>query len=314
MDAKITKNRLSNFLSYEWLKIVGTIVAVIFFWSILLVTVAARPERGQSFLLFTYSEVTLKDDFNNVMNTASVGGVFSENVVDVSNLEATSGYEGYVLGMRFAMSRGNLLMVSDRTMYSDRVDKETGKYPVVTESYFEEVANTYIGYMGEYNKWLSDCETYLNSFYTGGWENGTIDETTVLTAFRERVLGQKAYRTEKKVLEGLPKEVKRIEKLRSDLIAVYQHIEDGVLSYRNITVDDEGTIYEGAYGLTLHTETLPDLKKFAVICGYDEDGKYFETTDTFTFIIFPWGERKGCEYAQWESLGMINYLIARYSA
>lgn len=314
MDAKITKNRLSNFLSYEWLKMAGAIVVAIFFWSLLLVSVAARPERGQSFLFFTYSEVTLKDDFNNVMNNAADGDVFSSNVVNVSNLEATSGYEGYILGMRFAMSRGNLLLVSDKKLYSDTKDKETGTYPVATESYFEEVANTYITYMGEYSKWFADCEAYLDSFYTGGWKNGTIDEEKVLPVFRDRVLGQKAYRTEEKVLAGLPSEVKRIEKLRSDLMMIYEQMEKGVLSYRYIEVDDEGTIYRGNYGLTLHTETMPDFQKFAVICGYDKNGEYVETTESFTFVLFPWSEREGCAYAQWESLGMIRYLIERYSA
>lgn len=284
-----------------------SVVVALVFLGVILLTIAARPERGQSFMFITYSDIGKGADYNTVMTNVSDGNVLSDNVVDYTGVTANANYEGYVIGMRFAMSKGNFLVAGDMPVYNENKQ-------LFTESSFASVTKSYANYMAEYSKWFADCEAYLDTFYTGGWKDGTIDKEKVLTSFRERVLGQKAYRTEAKVQAGLSSEVKRIEKLRNDLIAVYDYIEQGVLSLRYIEVEKNDIKYAGNYGLTVNGDAVPDLKKFITIYGYDKDGNYFETVNSITFVVFPWSERKGCAYAQWESLGLIRYLIDRYSA
>ena len=54
MDAKITKKRLSDFLSYDWLKMVGIAVGFIVVWALVFTTTATRIIPSQSFGIYTY--------------------------------------------------------------------------------------------------------------------------------------------------------------------------------------------------------------------------------------------------------------------
>jgi hypothetical protein len=49
MDNKITKNRLSNFLAYEWIVIIIVCVVLIFVWEIVYTVGAVRLTAGQKF-------------------------------------------------------------------------------------------------------------------------------------------------------------------------------------------------------------------------------------------------------------------------
>ena len=54
MDAKITKTRLGLLLSYDWIKIVGSWVAVVLLWLLIFTMTATRATTGQSFELYAY--------------------------------------------------------------------------------------------------------------------------------------------------------------------------------------------------------------------------------------------------------------------
>ena len=54
MDAKITKKRLSEMLQYDWIKILGVIVAAIIVWELIFTMTAVRVSNGQNFKIYYY--------------------------------------------------------------------------------------------------------------------------------------------------------------------------------------------------------------------------------------------------------------------
>lgn len=49
MDARITKQRLANMLSYDWLKIIGAIALAAVVFCVFFMMIATRATAGQTF-------------------------------------------------------------------------------------------------------------------------------------------------------------------------------------------------------------------------------------------------------------------------
>lgn len=308
MDARITKSRLSNFISYEWLKIAVTAVAAIIFWLIVLATAQTRPGVGGRFLFIVNQELMTGQDYTNFEETAENNGVFSYEVLDYNSTTLTSSYASFILGARFAVGEGDLLIVSDMPFY----DKNKQK---VTDSYFDELVGSYAGYLGDYEKYFADCEAYLDAYYGGDYETGALDEGYLEEKFRERMKKDKRFKTEAQIAVGLGEERARIESLRENYFAVQDYIADGVLSlqWAECVVEDmngESLDRSGTYGLQIDGSRLRSMERFAYLSAYDEEGNAFKTVDTLTFVVLPWADR---QYdLQWEPLGMIRCLVEQY--
>ena len=54
MDAKITKTRLEQMLSYDWIKIVAVALAAILAWSLVFTMSATRITTTQQFVIMNY--------------------------------------------------------------------------------------------------------------------------------------------------------------------------------------------------------------------------------------------------------------------
>ena len=83
MDNKLTKKRLSDFLSYEWIIILVAIIAAIFVLELIYTVSATRITTGQKFTfyldqdIYTY-ESSDKDIFDLLgVNTGENGKTFS---------------------------------------------------------------------------------------------------------------------------------------------------------------------------------------------------------------------------------------------
>ena len=85
MDAKITKQRLTRMLSYDWVKIVVIAVAIIFFWSLVLTTSAPRIPPAQNFYVYTHqSNLTFRDKFYTHLDQQFQGGTFSYEIIETT--------------------------------------------------------------------------------------------------------------------------------------------------------------------------------------------------------------------------------------
>ena len=97
MDAKITKTRLAQTLSYDWLKVVAAALGVIFVWVLVFTWSATRITNTQKYVIHNYFGVSLGDGFYGAYETYGKGKVFSYEVFEVENVnenqDQTLGYQ-----------------------------------------------------------------------------------------------------------------------------------------------------------------------------------------------------------------------------
>ena len=87
MDAKITKERLSRMLSYDWLKIVGAAVAAIILWTLVFTVSATRITPSQQFTAISYfgNVSTINTKLSKSMTDAYSKDVFSYEVLEIND-------------------------------------------------------------------------------------------------------------------------------------------------------------------------------------------------------------------------------------
>ena len=116
MDAKITKKRLGEFLSYEWIKIIAIAVAVILFWSTLFTMTSARLTVDQVFTVINYSGTTVGEDFTEYSSILTGKKVLSYEVNEVSVMDITANegaMSGTLLDTRLTTGEGDVMYVAD---------------------------------------------------------------------------------------------------------------------------------------------------------------------------------------------------------
>ena len=138
MDARITKQRLSNLISYDWIKIVVTIVVACLVLALLFAFTAARPRRAQEFYVYAYTDVSTGSDFSSLKEELE-DGVFSYDILSVG----TEGFDGSMGSTTYTLRRsvgsGNVLFVTDNRVYETDEEgqivlDEEGEPVVETES------------------------------------------------------------------------------------------------------------------------------------------------------------------------------------
>lgn len=293
MDARITKPRLSNLISYDWLKIIATTVAAIFVGVIVLTMAGTRPTTAQEQYLLFYEDLYLSDDYS---DTLEEDGVFSYEVLSKNYFEMSSDstYGQIALSARFAAGQRNMLFSS--TLLTD---DET---PYIKEAFLSCYAM-----IEDVDEYLSDAAEYANSFYGGDYINGTLDEEYLSSEFRARAKGDKRYRTESKILSGIEDEKERISLLRSSIITVNAAIENGTVEKYAMSVEDGGE--EKNYALMIGTKKMSSLSK--IMYYVNDDGA--KTSDGICACFFtPLHEEYN--YMRFESLNYLSHLINTYAA
>ena len=83
MDARITKQRLANMLSYDWLKIVGAIALAAVAFCVFFLMIATTPTAGQTFYVYAYDGLTGGMDFSRLNNEFENKNIFSLVVLPI---------------------------------------------------------------------------------------------------------------------------------------------------------------------------------------------------------------------------------------
>jgi len=324
MDAKITKERLSRMLSYDWLKIVGIIVAAIVFWSLIFTMTSTRITPAQQFTVVNY--------FGNVSagNTdfsKSVTGAFSENIFSHEVLETTqvdvpgSGDVGMtLLEARISTYEGDVIFVPDILDEGTEYQVNGEKYQ---ETYLQRLVRTY-GYklmnlsLDESDGFFKKLEAYLAPYYGGDFKNGTLNKEVVKQDFLARVKKNKdkRYKKDAEIQAGIAGDVERIEKYRAALIEFYGYVDSGLVSMTKTTavnLESGETLSEGVYSINLcpNKDTMGNLSKIAAYAktveGESGETQTILSAENMNVAIFDFPEvEKGFEY---ESLLYINYVI-----
>lgn len=322
MDAKITKRRLAHMLSYDWLKIVAIIVAVIFAWALVFTTTATRITPAQQFTVMNYHTNTSLDrsGFYNAYQKAFKDGVFSHEVLETNTVDLTVSeeYASTLLQTRLSTEEGDVLFIPDLPDPNASYEQDG---QTLYDSHLQSFLRGY-GY-ALYNLdpnaedgFFKQMEKYVNAYYT----NGQLNEEKVEQDFLARIKKKKdkRYKKQAQIDAGIQADKERIQKYAQALTDFYDYLDKGWVSFTNVQAIDRGednkVIFEGQYFLNLcpNEATMGGLKD---IVGYETQVTNAETGETQTVVsavnmnvaFFDFaGVEEGFAY---ESLLFVNHII-----
>lgn len=302
MDAGITKHRLGNMLSYDWLKIIAAILAAVLALVAFFTTVKPRPGKYRIFTVYGYSEIRM-GDFD---LTDRLAGVFSYDVLKIEY--ETFGKEQYsetAFTARRSAGQGTVMFTT--TNVADG-EEETGKTVLETLT-----AGDMTGLALDVEQYLADCERYLIRFFGEDWRTGQLREEEARECFLNRNAKDNRYRRAEKREEGVRDEFLRLERLREDYIALLGHFDAGKLGFVYVA-DNE----ERAYASAISLAKLGGLKN--LVYYWDEsNGGSVMTSENVCLLLFRNDEDAGRPADEtendlrYEAVSFLDFLVDQFS-
>lgn len=302
MDARVTKQRLSNMLSYDWIKIIVVIAVAVTALTVFFTMVRTRPNENQIFAAYGYTDLNEGSEAPSFAESLSKG-VFSYDVLEVeSETFSTGGYYGdTTYTARRAAHQGTVMFTTTRSTQNEQFPEET---------YL--IRSMMVGMALDLNVYLTDCENYLIRFFGENWQSGPLKTSEAEKCFLNRNGKDKRYRSAEKRAEGIEDEAARLEKLRTDFLFLQECLNDGRLFLVNVSVNDEEHAY--AFGLG-NLKTLADLYYYTV---ESESGTSRETEEICLYL-FRNDEDEGRDASKvvndlrYEPVSFLRYLVENYN-
>ena len=272
MDAKITKERLSRMLSYDWLKIVGAILVAILVWSLVFSVSATRIIPSQQFSVINYfGNVGISNtDFTKTLNSAFTKDVFSHEVIELTQVDVggNAEYGATLMETRMATSEGDVVFVPNVT--NEDLDYEFNGEKVY-DTYLQNLVRAYSYHLmnldlEDEEGFFNRMERYLNHYF-GDYRTGEINQETVRQDFLKRIKKNKdkRYKKDAEIEQGVLDEIDRLEKYRNALIEFYGYLDSGLVQIEKTTVTDydNGDLWvEGYFSINIcpNRDTMSKLK------------------------------------------------------
>lgn len=337
MDAKITKNRLSIMLSYDWLKIVGAAVAAIFFWLLVLTMTATRITPAQQFTVYNYAcNNRLSDKFLSLYTSALNKKTFSYEVIEVNEFDLAENpdYAYTLLEAHTAVEEGDLMFVPNvadsATAYKEEGSEETKYGRTYAESFFSGYHHmVYELDPTSENSYFKQMENFLNRYYTQGYQNAEVLDTAKIEQdFVARITknGDKRFKTDEQIAQGKKAEIERLKKYRDALDTfLNDYLKNGVVELTELTlkdakgnpftVEEHGFARTGKYAINLcpndEETTMKNLKEYLSynVPSQTDSTKQTQTAKDMLVMFFDFDGVE--ESYQYESLLFVNQLIAK---
>ena len=320
MDARITKQRLGNLISYDWLKMLVTILIFVLVLVLLFTMTATRPKNTQRFDVYAYTDLSPTTSFTDLGDALEREHAFSYDILSVTSENFSGQYASAVFTTRRSASQGNVMFMTNNRVYrtdenNEPVLGDDGNPVVETESQLYSFAmgnqrspdNPYASVVYDSAYYLQLCEEYLVQFFGDDWaENDAFDgERTPEESFA-RNDGDKRFRTAEQKAAGLQQERERLWKLREDYLYVQDAFADGTLSHATY----EGTKVDGsAYTASLAID-LSGLNRLQELVYYtDSEGN--RTAQNVCLTIFYNNHLYG-EDLCFETVSFVRYLVEKY--
>lgn len=221
MDNRITKKRLYDLFSYDWLKAILIVLGVIIAWEFIYAVASVKLTSGQEFKVF-FDQNVYHVETNQILKDIQDKKILSYDVLDYGSENMLADYN--LLSTRIEVGEGDIVFTDNK------VNETEGEEKVVVR------AKTVIDQnpIYSYQDLLRDSKTYIISYF---YKNGVIDLSKIDKAdldlleldlsnidgqkiesvFRERMKKDNRFRKEAQIVEGIKEEKARIEKLVSDI-------------------------------------------------------------------------------------------------
>ena len=251
MDAKITKQRLSRMLSYDWIKIIGIIVAICIVWSLVFTMTATQITTTQKFYVYNYlGNNGFSPEFKKLYDQTHKNE-FSYEILEKAS-EDLGNEVNTILEARFAVGEGDLMFIAHAPNPKDSYKVGEGEeqqtlYYNYTETFAHGRARflySLDGVGAHTDNYFTQIESYLSKYFFDGngkadWENGTLDEDKAKADFRTRVKKDKRFKTEAQLIVGEANDIKRLESYREALKEFYKYLKtDKIVQFETITYTD----------------------------------------------------------------------------
>ena len=213
MDNKLTKKRLSDFLSYDWIIMLVVIVAAIVLWELVYTIAAVRLTEGQNFKYYYDVNMYAGNDaaFYSLITEDEDDPVFSYDVLSVTSESLSSDYN--VLNLRLSVYEGDVI-------FTDKKPEDSGNNRAKSIVDSERV---YV-----LTDLLNDGVNYLAGFLKDGlstqangkevvFDYNNLDEQKIRDNFLSRMRKDNRFRTDAQKEEGFYLEADRIKKVCEEL-------------------------------------------------------------------------------------------------
>ena len=339
MDIKVNGSRLKNLLSYDWVKILVSIIAGIVVWTLLFTTLATRATVGEEFFFVVYNNVSSESasTSNSYLSKLKKDGVLSYDVLDaqVSRIQSAGQYSAsYMLSLRMSVQEGDVLLISDGRavqVEENEDEKESENDPT------QEIANVINGgYLYKFEDFLADARDYCvsNGFIIEN-QDGTyaVDEQVIETYFKAVRLKsagnyRKTFRSELQKQEGVKLEIKRIVSVYENYLFVKKAIDQAKASGNDFLwygdtykFDEDGKPIESskqtfAYGIDLYKLNKPFIES-----ATDKKPNLADTWFTYAngkttsegLVLSVFNFKKYQPDMQYEALAVVKDFIKTYS-
>ena len=312
MDAKITKSRLANFLSYDWLKILIAIVMAVAALCVFFTTVGTRPREDQRFELYCYTGLSGSSRAQQFSDTAMEEKIFSYDILAVTfeTFDSFDIYGSAAYGARRAAGEGKAMFVPDALAKYDENGEKVSD--TILEGFLAEcllnagTESEYLNPLFDFPQFMEDATAYLANVLGENWRDApVVNDDAVREIFLARNRNDKRYKTAANREKGIADERARFIGLRSDYLVVEEAIESGLFTYTDYTSEMGKT-----YTVALNIGGLARLQNFIYYNATSESGNIVHTAKDINFVIFNNG--KHTTDLKYESLSLLAWLIEEY--
>lgn len=321
MDARITKQRLGNLLSYDWLKMLLTAAIVVVFIVLLFMMTATRVTNAQTFSVYAYTDLQAGKSFNSLGQTLKDQHVLSYDILETKTESFREDDRYDIFGLRRTTGEGTVMFVSDERVYEtdaagNPVTDEEGNPKIKTESALYSLAmggavnpdryTAAIVYDTQY--YFDMCEDYLAGFFGEGLTAAEPDASAVRDSFMTRNGKDKRFKTDAAREAGIAQERQRLIDLKEDYLFVMGLFEDG--TYRHTVyegTDNDGNAYTSSLGIN-----IGKLGRISELAYYtDAEGRAVTENLNLVILYNNFHEANGMLY---ESVTFLRYLFEEYAA
>lgn len=330
MDNKITRRRLYNFLSYEWIVMIVVAVACILAWNLIFTMTSVKLTIGQDFK-FYYDETIDSDSSGNLYTLFEneedpKRTVFSYDLLKIGHEALHKEYN--VLKDRMSVQEGDILITDCTEPDDDATDKSVRAKTII---------DTYPTY--DYISLKEDAEEYLAQFLKdefldqdGKVKSGVdvvdfnnLDGAKIEAVFRARMRKDNRYRSESQILEGIKLEKGRIQDLCKE-VKRYRHllnqgdeyffmykryeqtIQNGVSDSAKDKIEQGKDLVPKPYGLRVQALNGGE--------GKETPSKYFKkigAVDAKDVVILVFDLKQYQPHLQFEAIAFINAIVRNCS-
>ncbi len=323
MDNKITKKRLGNLLSYDWIAILATLFVCVILWELIYAFSSVKLTVGQGFYYYYDYGVNKSSDDAFKLHLQDT---FSYDVLEwMGEGMPTEAIDQDVLDVRYAVDEVDVVFTNSL----ETKDEETG----YGRSRAKKILDTYPVY--DFNTLYADATDYLKQFLTDENSGNVLDyndysESKIKAYFHSRQKGDNRYRWKKIAeqdeidrIKRLCKEVKDFKTIldygnnaeKEDSIFYYYHKYEFSLAIA--TAEDQKLVFKELYDLEggdkafgIRLDKLPSSTEKSSTKDYFRlDG----AMDSQSVVLTVFDMKEKQPDLQFETISFVNTVVRNFS-